>query len=157
MKLRRKPEEQQTADKQISIVTSDNAIKFSPAFARDTLLAIAPPVPAALMPHIDRFDAQLLPGRRVLELDGAQFESDVEEETRRQQSQPTPEATWTYGEVVARLFGGDVAAFEAAAILGFPSRSGARLNGVRLEGYWRARVVREWASRIAETAAALTR
>ena len=50
MKLGRKPEKQQTADKQIFIVTSDNAITFSPAFARDTLLAIAPPVPAALMP-----------------------------------------------------------------------------------------------------------
>ena len=53
MKLGRKPEKQQTADKQIFVVTSDSAVRFGPAFARDTLLAIAPPVPAALMPHIE--------------------------------------------------------------------------------------------------------
>jgi hypothetical protein len=67
-----------------------SAVKFGPAFARDTKLAIAPPVPAALMPHIERFDTEFLPGSRVLEIDGAQFERDVEAETRRQQSSSLP-------------------------------------------------------------------
>ena len=59
MKLGRKQEKPQTADRQIFVVTSDSAVKFGAAFARDTLLAIAPPIPAALIPHIERFDAQL--------------------------------------------------------------------------------------------------
>lgn len=141
---------------QVYVVTSD---AFGPgyAFPENALLAVTGELPAQLLPYVTRMEEQILPGRRVMEIDAEMFAQDVAAETRRQSEVSAPDATWTHGEVIARLFNGDSSTFEAAAACGFPPRSGARVSRRGMpENYWRERAVRKWAEQIKAVAGALS-
>jgi hypothetical protein len=152
MKLARK-----TVDKQVFIVTSD-AAGPGYSFAENALVALVPPVPAELMPHVARFDGQIL-GRHVFEIDTAEFERQVADEIRRQSlPAPTPDRTFSRDEIVRDLFRGDEAQFAAAGSVGFPPSSGQRVErNHRIVSLWRARDLDRWREQVIATAAALGR
>lgn len=137
---------------ELLIVTSTNS-----HFPEGARLAIDGPIPAALKPHIAPFDG-LVAGRLVLQVDADAFEQQVEADARRQSQVPKGSDTCSHDEIVKEWFGGDLAAFEAAQRLNFPTRAGMRVKGrERLESFWDRRPVRQWADRIRATAAALAR
>jgi hypothetical protein len=126
-------------------------------FPADVILAITGRVPAALAPHVSAFDGPVL-DRKVLRIDSREFEQHTAAEARRQsRPAPAPDENWTMSKVVAELFGGDAAAFDAAIQLGFPNRSGAYVNGAKTESFWRARAIHEWANRVLTTAAVMAK
>ena len=136
---------------------SAEAIGAGYHFAFGEVLAIKDGrVPAALASHVEPFDGPVLPGRRVREIDPDEFEKDVAAEARRTATPtPAPERKITVVEIIEGVMGGDAAAFETAGVLGFPSASGMRQNGARLERVWWQRDVLRWAERIKATAALL--
>lgn len=111
-------------------------------------------MPAALKPYVSEFDGPT-GGRRVFQVDAEAFQRDVEAEARRESQAPTRDEMWGHDEIVNMLFDGDATAFEAAQQLGFPSRTGMRTRGRRLESFWKQQTVRAWASQVTATASAL--
>ena len=146
------------SDPQIYTVISDAA---GPGFSFpvNALVEITPPIPPRLLPHIARVErGNVLPGKRVLEIDGAAFEQHVADEERRQsQPAPTADRMLSRDEIVRELFHGHEGAFEAADVLAFPRSSGRRIEARRIVALWRARDLDQWRDRIIATAAALGR
>ncbi len=131
------------SDPQIVYTVTSDATGPGYSFPANALMTITPPVPPRLLPHIARVDGQVLPGERVLEIDGSTFELHVAAEERRQsQPAPTPDRTLDRNEIVRELFRGDESQFEAADVVAFPRASGRRVDSRRIVATWRRRDLR---------------